>query len=338
MKIGILSAFARGWYAAFGLRGLVLLKWSVNLACGFFAILPVWFLFADQWDRSLVNESSFSTISIDQIVELIVKNWDKISLYAWVILPILAFFVIANVFMSAGIMRAVNYGKPASWPDFFHSCSSYFFSMVRLALLCLVLLALFVLLPQALLGKLVESIRERATGPMPALIAGWVKTFVVIILLSGVLRIYDYSRLLACIDKKAWRAFKQGILFTRRNHFRTFGLWFLFVTVSLGSGLVYAKLDPIQVTNNLSLLLSFLLGQILLLFKTMTSVASLAGQQRFMAHRLETASSEPSNSQTITEPAAVEAYSEPVLSSPQLDQETQFLPRTDDKSGRLDED
>ncbi len=316
MNIGIIGAFVRGWTAALSLRGLVFLRWAVNLACAIFLVLPIWVLLADTWDESLTNEQVFQTMPMDQITELIVHQGDKFAMFAWIFLPILLFFVLANVFMSAGIMKAVNDGKPASWPEFFSACSGYFFSMVRVIILCLILAALFVALPNALLEKLVDRVREGATSAMPVLWTRWIKAVVMVLLISGVVRIYDYARLLVCRDKKAWRAFKQAISFTHRNRFGSFSLWILFVGISLGSGLVYAKLDLVSVTSTTTILLALLLGQVLLLFKSLTSVATLAGQHRFLVSRTE----QPTPPKAATpEPVVNEpATPEPVTPEPAM--------------------
>jgi len=309
MKTGVIGAFARGWTAAFGLRGLVFLRWAVNLACAVFIILPIGIIFANTWDNSLANDQFFQSMPMEQIAELATQQGDKFAMFVWVFLPILLFFVVANLFMSAGIMKAVNDGKPDSWPTFFSACSGYFFSMVRVALFCLILAALFIALPNALMNELIDRIREGATEPTPVLMAKWVKTVVIVLLISGVSRIYDYARLMVCRDKRAWRAFKQAISFTARNRFGSFGLWILFVGVTLASGLIYAKLDPVGVTSNGTILLSLLMGQLLLLFKSMNSVASLAGQQRFLASRLETpqpAMAQPVAPSPVLAPVAAE--------------------------------
>jgi hypothetical protein len=242
-------------------------------------------LLADRLGNSVVGDQAFESLGLDVVLGFAVGAEPQLRLAALASAPIALAYLLINLYLTGGILRRLSVGRRESWAEFFASCNRHLWMLVRIGLLALLLAAVAVGLPHWLLSRLVEWLTEDAPGPQPLFYLTWLHGALLLLLGSGVARVYDYARIAAFLEpqSKARAAFLRAMRFTLRRGTKTLALWLLLVLPPL---LVTVLFATTKVTGGVGTMAavwaSLALGQALLALRILGSLATLGGQMRFM--------------------------------------------------------
>jgi len=282
---GILEAWWTGWRVAFGMPGVLALKWLVNLSFAAAAALPAALLLANHLGHSAVGEEAFESLGTDIVLEFAVAALPQLRLAALAFAPIGLAYLFLNLYLTGGILHRLRAGVRQPWGEFFQSCQSNFWPLLRVGLFT-ALLAAALLGPSVYgLARLVEALTEDATAPQPLVYLTWLHWVILFFLATWVARAYDYARIAVFLQPggSARRAFLRALAFTLRRGTKTLVLWLLLV---VPAPVLAALLATTSVAGGVgttdALCASVALGQALLLLRILGSFAALGGQMQFM--------------------------------------------------------
>ena len=282
----VFVCYFRGWAVAIAMPGVLSLKWFVNasfaLSLGFGAAK----IFYDTFANSAAVESIAGEMPFGVAADFLLYNIGGIRELAIAAAPIVVIFLLLNVYLTGGILAAMDTPVRMTWAAFFAACGRFFFPIAGVTVLTAILAGLLVVLPYIGLEKLHGIVTENATTSQTSFIFTWVWWVIVALLASWVLRVHDYARILLVTEpgRKLFTTYASGMRFAARHLMATFVLWLAFMCTPLlflyayREGTVYLGDDTL-----LKVLLVFALGQLFVLLRIAAFVARLAGQMRFLS-------------------------------------------------------
>ena len=141
---GIADAWWRGWKAALGMPGILILKWLVNLIFAAAAVLPTALLLADHLGNSVAGEQAFEALGIDIALEFAVGAAPELRLAALASAPIALVYLLVNLYLTGGVLHRLRADLRVPWAEFFGSCNRNLGVLIRVGLLTLLLVAIVV--------------------------------------------------------------------------------------------------------------------------------------------------------------------------------------------------
>jgi hypothetical protein len=296
MGTGIFSSFALGWWIALRHPLLILCKWLLNLSFAFVLVFPVAGLIKTDLNHSLRAEALESKIPADYLIEFVHHYADQLSGISAYYPLLFLVFALCNIFLSGGILEFIQSDERPGWGRFLPACGYRSPPLIFSTFLSGVLFVMLVAFPLMLMGMLLRFLRNYIPDAMLIFYVQMGSLLLILLLFTAVVRVHDYARLLVTRPGATYgglsfmfsiKSFAKAILFTRRYHVATFILMALFLIVH---GVVIwlhgEALPRLDARLGGGYWLALGLGQLLILARVTTSLATMAGQSRFVNSRL----------------------------------------------------
>ncbi|MCH8959859.1 MAG: HupE/UreJ family protein, partial [Bacteroidetes bacterium] len=153
-------------------------------------------IFYDTFANSAAVEAIAGEMPFDTAADLLLYNIDAIRELAIAVSPIAVIFLLLNVYLTGGILAAMDAQARMTWAAFFAACGKFFFPIIGVTVLTAILAGLLIVLPYIGLDKLHGIVTENAATSQTSFIFTWVWWVIVALLASWVLRVHDYARIL----------------------------------------------------------------------------------------------------------------------------------------------
>lgn len=228
--MSIFTLFIRGLKLAFGNRRLALRLWTVHFIFSLLVIAPLAFAIHGQLAHSLSGAAVLKKLDVHWLTDFSTRYQQATPLFLGLFLAAGLAFLLLAVFLNGGIIGGLSRSSArTTLADFFHDCGLYFWRFLRLFLLSIPVYLIIVGLLYRPLAGLLNSLARQAASEWPALIAGSLRLFALVLLLGLVSMFFDYVKIgLATrgnrkILKETWATLK----FVAGRFFKAWGLFLL---------------------------------------------------------------------------------------------------------------
>jgi len=283
------SCFGRGLRTALAMPAIVFLKWFGNLVFAICGVIGFMYIFYDQFAHSAEAQRMMSSLSLDSVAELYGSNAQSIPLAAITLGPLALVCLVYNLFLTGGILLRLQTGSRPPWGVFFSACGRYLLRLLAIGLLCAILFAVIVALPYWGMMKGEHYLTRNDTSGAPTFAMTWVRWGIAFVLLSWAARVYDYARVRLFLEPKRnfFVAFGYGVYFATRRWGSTLALWLALVAFPLIlAGFITAATLFFPLDNLTNVIVTFVLGQVVLIVRTLGGIARLGGEMTYLQRRM----------------------------------------------------
>ncbi len=311
MKRGILACLAGGFWLALKHPFLIVIKWLINIGFALLLAIPLHAALSAEFDQHPDSGQLAGQVGIPALFGFMENQGEYLAGVMAYWLPLLAVFILANLFVTGGILEVYRGGRSLSGGAFLRACGHHFPTLALVSLQSGLLLAVLVLAPYSFIA---DSYGRWLFDVMPnermVILGYWIPLLIVALLLFPfVARVHGFARILACdAGDGAQGRFARGLAsfwralgFVFRRHWSSYALWALFVLVHLGVLFAYRQAAP-WVASDQNMLAAAGLAQLALLARIWVGLATLGGELRFLDGRLTEAAPEPVQAPPPAEP------------------------------------
>lgn len=228
--MSIFTLFIRGLRMVLGKRRLALRLWTVHFIFSLLVIAPLAFAIHGQLAHSLTGAAVLKKLEAHWLTDFSSRYLEAAPLFLGLFLAAGIVFLVLAVFLNGGIIGGLSRSAArTTLADFFHDCGLYFWRFLRLFLLSIPVYLIVVGLLYRPLAGLLNSFARQAASEWPALIAGHLRLFALVLLLGLVSMFFDYVKIgLATrggskVLKETWLTLK----FVAGRFFKAWGLYLL---------------------------------------------------------------------------------------------------------------
>ena len=182
MAKGIRYAYFLGWARALRHLSLILLKLLVNLIIAFAMIQPIRSVLHSTLDDSYEGRRLIDNMDANFFHYLTTLNGDTWTAAKSGWLPLIIILMLANIYLSGGILEAIQRSDRLSWREVFRACRSNFWPLIMSIVLALAFAIPVVLLPLAALDKGLDLV-EGMADPKLLVWAFWIAVLIGLLLL-----------------------------------------------------------------------------------------------------------------------------------------------------------
>ncbi len=261
--------------------GLVLMLYLVNLLLAFPAFYLSYSVLHSAFGNSLAGESLLA--GFDYTIWSDLARVDRISLATvfQCALPLAILGIVAQTFLSGGILDLLTRQKRFSPSTFFQACGSYLGRFFRIWVLTAIIVAAIALLFLTALGAVLAAADARPDSDRAEAVGIGVSLALLVLALLPVLMASDYARVDTVAEgrRSSWKAVGRGFAFLLHNPGSTLALHLLLLLLLAISGAVYLLLEELTgIDRPLTIFLLAILQQLFMVARAAIRIAFSAGE------------------------------------------------------------
>ena len=278
-----IKAFIKGFREAYRQKKIVTIIYSITLLLALSIIFPFKTIITNNFELRPQVYKLLGDFDFTVIADLLNSKGNLIYPFVTLFFWIGALYFFFAVFFAGGVLRLMmeKFDAPRG-TAFFSGCSKFFFRFLRLGIYILLIQfvsAGFIALLFLIVSLITENGSEPAQFYVPIIWGG-----IQIVVLCFWLIVSDYAKIILVKDdsKKVWRAIGTGLMFTVKNIFSTCSVFLLSIFLPLLFTLLYLLIDSvIGMKNEITILLMFVLQQLMIWFRFFAKVWLIGGEYNY---------------------------------------------------------
>lgn len=257
-----------------------LVYYLANLVTGMLVILPIRAMLKHFIGDSRMGETLGGPFSWQFFGEFITQNRMLASLLPSVLLTGIIFYVIINLFLSAGAIYVLSHREKHDMYDFWGGCGRYFGRFIRAGLLSVPVMIVLVGFPQLLI-EIIESLFLEDAYEYYGYWLNWLTIVIRYFMFVLSLVILDYTRIhiVENDSRKVLRSWGRAIRFTFVRFRRTLTLAFTYVLIGLLGLILYLNITEwLAESGWIAIVLMIFYQQLFMIFRMGVRVSQFASE------------------------------------------------------------
>lgn len=259
----------QGIRAVFRNAKLIILFWGTNAIAAFLLSLPLYFLFIDNLNHSLMSDklaASFDFIWYLQFRNLYQSTINEIP---FMFFSLVGVYILIQTFYLGGLIAVFNYPSKNHIVDFFYGGVKHWFRFTKVVLISL-LFFIVAFLIHDYLGMFIEWAFSSTENQLADFIIRLLRYILLVFFIGLITMISDYARVSMVVEdnQKSLDAIYKSMFFVKHNFNKVFLVFLIIACIGAAGAILYNVVERfIPRSPFYFLFLAFIVQQMLIIFR-----------------------------------------------------------------------